>query len=558
MNFTTTGQQLYNWLDGSDRWLSRALSPRRDKVVLAIATTENLAHLPWEVLHDSKGFLVERLSPAVVPVRWLPDVETTDIAPENRPLQVLFMACSPLNTSPVIDFEQEEARILAATARQPLVLTVEESGFLQELGNLVKSYDKSYFDILHLTGHADIIDGVPRFRTETETGECYLACAEEIAEALQFGLPPLIFLSGCRTGQAGEAGAVPSMAEQLLQFGATAVLGWGRPVLEGDATEAAATLYGELAAGSELAEAVAKTYRALITNKARDWHLLRLYVAGNVPAALVTPLRTRGRQPVTVRSATTRFLDPTGKVKVANRESFVGRRRQIQSCLRSLTQSVEEIGVLIHGMGGLGKSTLAARLCDRLTYFESVVWVGRIDEASLVNRLSRCFDNNREAREILQSQDDPLDVRLRQVFNPDLGESKELLLVFDDFEDNLEARNGGFVPSPEAAKVFLGLVDAIRETNAAHRIIITCRYEFDFSGLRYFYKQPLDGLRDADLEKKCSRLASFNAKSQVDVALQAKAITLADGNPRLLEWLDKILQNSPQAEVNQILSQLEA
>jgi CHAT domain-containing protein len=86
----------------------------------------------------------------------------------------------------------------------------------------------------------------------------------------------LIFLSGCRTGQAGGDGAnygsVPSMAEELLKAGAKAVLGWGQKVLESDATEAAATLYKELAAGKQITEAVASTYQTLIKNKARDWH----------------------------------------------------------------------------------------------------------------------------------------------------------------------------------------------------------------------------------------------------------------------------------------------
>ncbi|HBE53970.1 MAG TPA: hypothetical protein DDW76_35775, partial [Cyanobacteria bacterium UBA11369] len=81
----------------------------------------------------------------------------------------------------------------------------------------------------------------------------------------------LIFLSGCRTGQAGKSGAVPSMAEELLERGATAVLGWGQKVLENDATAAAAALYKELARGKKLTEAIACTYQELIKNKARDW-----------------------------------------------------------------------------------------------------------------------------------------------------------------------------------------------------------------------------------------------------------------------------------------------
>jgi tetratricopeptide (TPR) repeat protein len=117
------------------------------------------------------------------------------------------------------------------------------------------------------------------------------------------------------------------------------------------------------------------------------------------------------------------------------------------------------------------------------------------------------------------------------------------LLVLDDFEANLEPRDGGYVLQPEAVTVLEALVWAIGETYARHRLILTCRYDFESALLQEFYKQPLEGLRGADLRKKCSRLSAFYAKSQVDEALQLQARRLADGNPRLLEWLDKVLLN---------------
>ena len=589
-DYTVTGRRLYNWLDGSDRWLQPLLDKhRREGIVLAItslssanATSEKLAHLPWEVLHDGVSFLVERV-PAIVPVRWVSDSTvkklTIEGEPENRALQVLFMATSPLDVKPVLDFEAEEARILEATKRQPLALTVEESGCLSELGYLVDGYDRDYFDVLHLTGHATLQDGQPRFITETEIGEAFYASAGDIAQELQFRLPKLIFLSGCRTGQAGNSGSVPSMAEELLKSGAKAVLGWGQKVLDPDATAAAAALYQELSAGKQITEAVACTYQALIKNKARDWHLLRLYAAGNLPSSLVTPLRTPGRKPAPPLSVSTQFLDAAGKVKVPTRESFVGRRRQLQNCLRVLSQPSDEVGVLIHGMGGLGKSSLAARLCDRLPNFERVVWVGRIDEASLVSRLTEKLDEN-EQRKRLQNYDEELKYRLRRVFQQLHEQAKPFLLVLDDFEVNLETSpptplrsgEGSQVPpfpgregglgglgrlQSEAAEVMKALIWAIRENSTSHRIIITCRYDFEFTQLQYFHKQPLDALQGADLQKKCDRLAAFSAKSQVDEVLKSQAQKLADGNPRLLEWLDKILQNTT-VDVAAILNRLAA
>ena len=166
VKYTITGRQLYNWLDGSDRLLSRTMQQYPgESLILAIAAAESLAHLPWEVLHDGNSFLVARM-PAVVPVRWVSsDTKklSVEAEPENRALQVLFMATSPLGVEPILDFEAEEGRILEATARPEIELKVEESGCLTELGYLIDDYGKGYFDVLHLTGHATLTDDGPRF-----------------------------------------------------------------------------------------------------------------------------------------------------------------------------------------------------------------------------------------------------------------------------------------------------------------------------------------------------------------------------------------------------------
>lgn len=200
--------------------------------MLAIAATAGLANLPWELLHDGTSYLVQRL-PSVVPVRWVSHIGTRYIPqlqpqsqPQNRALNLMFMATSPRGVKPVLNFEEEEGRILTATQRQPLSLLVEESGNLEELGFAIKAYGSQHFDGLHLTGHATLQDDQPRFVMETATGDPEYVGAQDMATKLQGYLPTLLFLSGCRTGEGGQAGAVPSMAEALLAQGATAVLGW--------------------------------------------------------------------------------------------------------------------------------------------------------------------------------------------------------------------------------------------------------------------------------------------------------------------------------------------
>ena len=212
-------------------------------------------------------------------------------------------------------------------------------------------------------------------------------------------------------------------------------------------------------------------------------------------------------------------------------------------------------------MGGLGKSTIAARLCDRLSEHEPIIWWRQFDESSLVNKLAdkiKLADNirNAELRTALKESIQELKYRLRDV----LGElnqpgEKPFLLVFDDFEWNLEHRQGRYILKAQVAEILKALVWAIKENNAHHRIIITCRYDFESELLQSFYKQPLESFRKSDLQKKLSRLKAFNSE-EINSNLIERAKTLADGNPRLLEWLSDEVLLEEEAETK--LTQLEA
>ncbi len=57
---------------------------------------------------------------------------------------------------------------------------------------------------------------------------------------------------------------------------------------------------------------------------------------------------------------------------VASAAEFVGRRRQAQRILRAFRER-EGAGVLIHGIGSHGKSSLAARIANRMPGHDTVV-----------------------------------------------------------------------------------------------------------------------------------------------------------------------------------------
>ncbi|MFN5399527.1 MAG: tetratricopeptide repeat protein [Pseudanabaena sp.] len=570
------GKKLFGWLDGDGRWLSRALEAcQGELLVLAIANLAKLPHLPWEVLHDREGFLIDRQYPKVVPVRWT-EGEVVASEPADRPLRVMFMATDPEGVEPRLNFEGEEGRILDATRGAALTLRVEESGCVSELKKTWRRYGDNHFDVFHLTGHASIADdGQPFFITETETGDRYDAKAGEIVDALRFRLPRLVFLSGCRTGQAGEQGATPSMAEALLNLGLTAVLGWGRPIGDDVATLAAACLYESLASANSLVEAIAATYQKLREKNISNWYLLRLYGRGKLDVSLAALVLPMGDRLLPLNSEIEQlFLDPDDATtpRVVRREDFVGRRRILQSSLRRLQGS--DLGVLLHGMGGLGKTTVAKRLLERIadpqnSNYDTIFNYKQFDEGKLLQDLARNCTSE-AGHEILNGKL-PLMQKLTKFLKEGMNDKDRcLMFVLDDFEVNLEENAfGAWVLKYEVVEPLMALVSAIARSGLRHRLIVTCRYDFNLPDVALnarLFRVPLFSLRGVDLKKKCDRLAGFQLPmlSREDaeplVALQKQAIAVADGNPRLLEWLAAILPNDllTEAQKQEVLERMAA
>ncbi|MBD0263207.1 MAG: tetratricopeptide repeat protein, partial [Tolypothrix sp. Co-bin9] len=364
----------------------------------------------------------------------------------------------------------------------------------------------------------------------------------------------LVFLSGCRTGEAASDGAVSSLAELLIEQGCRAVLGWGRPIADVVATQAAAYLYSKLATGYELSEALASTYQYLREAKVEDWHLLRLYIRGKCPKALVEPLGDQVWLPE--EAIYKQFLDSQRIVRVATPQEFVGRRRTLQRSLRAL-RAADKLGVILYGLGGVGKSTVAARLLERLQGYDEIFIYRQLDEDKLLRQLAeQCLSAT--GQEILQSNL-PLMQKLTKFLQEGLNkQAQRLIFVLDDFEANLELRtDGSAVLKPEAVAVLISLLKAMTQSRLPHRIIITSRYDFLLPELnQQLYREQLAALSVADVQKKCNRLVSFAPGSEIDRELQLKALATSAGNPRLLEWLNKVLQVQ-QVGKTQILEQVE-
>jgi hypothetical protein len=564
------GTRLTEFLDGDERWLAPMLG-HPSGAVLRITAEQRLRHLPWELLAREGEFLTVAGRAPLLPVRAIGThvALTGQVAPGNRPLRVLFMAASPEGVEPVLNFEAEEAAILAATRRTGTDLVVEESGTLEGLRFLSRDYGPGHFDVLHLSGHATTDGGKPVFVVENEFGAMATATADQIAQAMQGHWPRLVFVSGCLTADAPDGGVFPSMSESLVQAGAPAVLGWALPVGDVAATDFAAALYRALADGQPLDQAVVEARRYLFHDKKSSyWHLLRLYADRSPLAPMVTPLNTKGRKRSQVRAVGQQFLDPQTQLsRVASRAEFVGRRRLIQRCLRTLRQPADTPGaaqgLLLAGMGGLGKSSLASRLLERMPTHQHAVWFGQIDAIKFRELTSKIrfdsLDQTIEATKLLDNEQVSLPIRLRHLLDVDgpLG-GTPCLFVFDDFETgNLDKReDGSRVLAPAMADILPALLTAIRDTGSPSRVIITSRYRFPIPTGTTIAVEGLETLTPVEQDKKIANLTNLRPESKIDATIRDRAIKAAAGNPRLLDWLNRIVDD-PTLDIDGLLTAVE-
>ena len=335
-----------------------------------------------------------------------------------------------------------------------------------------------------------------------------------------------------------------SLAEQLIETGFRAVLGWGRPVRDTEATLAAQHLYQQLAAGESLPLALVRAHAELRDGGARDWHLLRLFSAGDPTAAFVTPRENSGPQAPG---------HPSRRVGVPRspHEDREGRHPRrlcgppplLQKSLRLLRRpDAPPVGLLLRGQGGRGKSSVAARLCDRLRRdFQRVVVIGRLDESSLINAWVPELPDDAH-RQALRDPGAELRFRIEATLDA-LAEAGRPapLFVLDDFEQNQPgAQQGDLQLASHAAAVLLPLFRALTHTGIG-RVLITCRYALPAPFAEFLDETDVPPLDATEQTKQSLRLDQKAARRTKDAGLLAQARTAADGNPRLFEWLHQVL-----------------
>ena len=352
-----------------ERVLERA-GRAHQPIRLGLAVPPGLAGLPWEALPGPGGGPLA-LHPLV---RLYRQAGTGAVRVLPGPLRIVVAIAAPDDSGGgLVDYERHLRSVIAAVraARQDdadvrVVPFATTAAIRAEL-------DRAPAHVLHLYCH-----GQPgQLELEDENGSARLVAAGQfVAEAIPPGaMPPVISLSACYTDTAA-AEDMPSFAAALCERGAAAVIATETSVTDLYATRLFARLYGALAASrapdmiAALAEARREVQRELeASTDRRDNHLGGLgewavvtVLAGSAAVAVLDADADADADQADVRAP-----EPPRIAGLAGRDEwyFVGRRAEQRRWPAQLT-GPGGAGIVICGIGGTGKTTLAAELTARI------------------------------------------------------------------------------------------------------------------------------------------------------------------------------------------------
>ncbi|MFK7922142.1 MAG: CHAT domain-containing protein, partial [Bacteroidia bacterium] len=341
-----------------------------------------LFSIPWELMHDGKGFMFRGSKQSVQVRRRLPNREHLPTRVSKLPIRILLISPRPEQKGVgYLDHRMSAKPLLAATADlgdliQVKVLTTPT--FLALKAEIEKAQDADQpYDVLHFDGHGvfDKQRGLGALCFESAKVEeqsklhgraMELIYADQMVELLDKNRIPLVFLEACQTAQV-DTDPTASVAGRLLQAGVSSVVAMTHSVLVETARRFTGAFYKALANGKRIGEAMLvgqqylyfDDFRGEIMGKGelhlKDWFVPVLYQEKEDPYLI----RKRVSQQSQTLQQKARQLK-LGALPAPPPQSFIGRSRQLLALERLLLQ---KSWAVIRGQGGAGKTTLAVETC---------------------------------------------------------------------------------------------------------------------------------------------------------------------------------------------------
>lgn len=505
--------------------IKRAVAGERCLLTIDSQDPEVLVR-PWEMLRNRRGPLAFQ---GVSLRRRLGEPDRVPQPLTGSSLRVLLIVSRPSDTG-FIDPRTSTRPVLDALDQLAGGVQVDfcEPPTLAELERRISAARKEQrpFHIVHFDGHGTYLPrtGVGALCFEQEDETTHLVAGQTLGDTLVRLQVPLVLLEACRGAQLSNRPVFGSVAPALLQSGVGSVLAFSHAVHVEAARILVERLYRELAGGAGIGEALQEARSALHANQRRwltlgpapetvelqDWIIPQLYQVGD------DPVLVPGAAPLPEGGSPTREQDGLHDFPPPPRYRFQGRARELLNLERAFRKHP---AVLLHAMGGMGKTALAR---------EAAHWWRRTGRFAAA--LFHSFEQQAGAQRVVQRLGQVLagedfarlgaDEQWREAVR--LFHERPVLLVWDNYESVLPAFADARIPGEEAEEALPGMDAVAREEllrlyreltegDPWGRLLVTCRpVEAGLPGIR---ELGLEGLARPDalhLLRAVTELKSIN------------------------------------------------
>jgi tetratricopeptide (TPR) repeat protein len=427
-----------------------------DPSAIALSVSDNLASIPWELLHDGTNWVAR--------TRGIVRVATTgrntpDFIQKQGNLRILAAISGPILNETMPDDDPEQIHLLDVNAHTDIFKKLEGEPFPADIKirkHLTReslSWELSdNYQILHFVGHG----AIGRLVFETRHASVDLAeeiwIREQITTGLRGGLR-LVVLNSCHSADVSDE--VYGIANTLMDTGLPALI-----AMQGSITELAdlaftKNLYNALATGKPIDEAVSIARRAMASDwqiPVHEWATPILFLNDSLldkdmsimdaeSLELLPELRTKLSFPQQAP------IDPI----MTREQKFVGRRRELSDVLSSLDPERRDgvQVVCLQGEAGIGKTAIAIESAYRMAeWFSDLIWLsGHTDPPKELKEHTKADDPLKRINSPkgflsdlahkcgIELTGDETETELRDNILKSLSGNKWKLLVFDSMEN---------------------------------------------------------------------------------------------------------------------------
>ncbi|MHB9107035.1 MAG: tetratricopeptide repeat protein [Armatimonadota bacterium] len=524
-------------------WLAAATVRGEEQLLLQISSDDPaILAWPWEALRDpaAPGALAHACRIERRLNRNLQDPRPIKLSDDA--VNILLVTARPYEQDVRYRSVSRPLVELIAKERLPARLTMLRPPTFATLQAHLREH-RGYYHILHFDGHGaydehpgrsaspHVLGGPDgRLVFETDAGDPDPVDVERLSTLLREVAVPVVVLNACQSGMMGPDAPDPfaSVAAGLLQGGVHAVVAMAYRLYVSGAQQFLPAFYRRLFESGDVAEAVRAGRRQMLSENRRtsprgkypldDWLVPVLYRQGLfnlgfAREAIITPREER--LPTEVSEIDNPAKYPHG---------FIGRDQTLLSLERALCKPAA--GVLIQGLGGVGKTTLARGFCAWLAQTgglnDGCLWLAFQDIRSaeyVVNRLGEPFFGPQFGTVPLEERFKKLVMALRE---------RRVIIVWDSFEVVCGIEATEITPNlpPEDQGLLARLLAALR--GGKSKVLITSRSSEDWLGPQRRFLVPLGGLDGEERWEYCAAILG-------DLGLQAR-----QDDPDLVELMEQL------------------